>query len=69
VGIIAGCDFPSVKSSRGAHARFSCVMLLLSRKEPPFSDPDEFNMRCSRKLLAGARCFPRRLAPQELPPS
>jgi hypothetical protein len=60
--VIAGNDFTSVKSSRGAHARFSCVMLLLSRKEPPFSDPDEFNMRCSLKLLAEAQYFPRRLA-------
>jgi hypothetical protein len=68
-GVIAGSDFTSVKSSRGAHDRFSWVMLLLSREETPSSDPDEFNMRCSRKLLAEARYFPRRLARRELPPS
>jgi hypothetical protein len=69
VGVIAGGDFTSVKSSLGALARFSCVMLLLSRKETPFSDPDEFNIRCSHKLLPEERYLPRRPGRRELPPS
>jgi hypothetical protein len=69
VGVIAGSDFTSVKSHCGAHVRFSCVTLLLSRKETPLSDPDDFNMRCSHKLSAEALYLPRRLARRELPPS
>src|ERR1700694_33055 len=82
VGVIAGDDFTSAKSRRGAHAQFWCVVLLFSRKAmrslrfgtpyrlaTPFSNPDEFDMRCSHKLLAEEGYLPRRPARRELPPS
>src|SRR6266404_2397295 len=81
-GIAAGREFTPAKSSRGACARFSCAAPLLSRKSKRnsrlgtlyrlttlFADSDEFNMRCSHKLLAEERYSPRRPARRALPPS
>src|SRR6202022_3993700 len=68
VGIAAGGKFTSTKSSRGVCARFSCVVLLLSRKSrlgtsyrltTLFTDSDESNMSGSHRLLAEERYLPR----------
>src|ERR1700716_3649345 len=82
VGIITGGDFTSAKSSRGAHAPFSCGVLLLSRKAmrssrlgtpyrlaAPVRDPGELNKRSLHKPLVEEGYLPRRPARRALPPS
>ena len=74
VGITAGNEFTSAPSDRGAHVNSAGAMLWPWRGSKPnsrlgallnlvalFTDSNEFDMRCSHKLLAAEGYSPRSL--------